>query len=58
MKDREIPEIIKFAELKAGEMILHAENIMAENRTDSRNIVTEYDRTVRDSIHHDIQIYL
>ena len=35
------------AERKAGELVLHAGNIIARNKTDGRNVVTEYDLKVQ-----------
>lgn len=48
MTTDEILSMIVSAERKAGEMILHAHGIIAENKTDARNVVTEYDRNVQE----------
>ena len=42
-----ICEEIMAAEREAGECILHAHGILAENKTDHRNVVTEYDRKIQ-----------
>ena len=44
----DILEMVISSEKKAGEMLLHAHGIIAENKTDARNVVTEYDRKVQD----------
>ena len=36
------------AEREAAELILHAHGILAETKTDHRNVVTEYDRRVQE----------
>ena len=43
----EILEFISVCERRAGELILRARNIIAENKTGSRNVVTEYDIKVQ-----------
>lgn len=43
-----ICETIMAAEREAAELILHAHGILAENKTDHRNVVTEYDRRVQE----------
>ena len=43
-----ICEAIQAAEREAAELILHAHGILAENKTDHRNVVTEYDRRVQE----------
>lgn len=48
MKTDEILSMIMDAEYQAGEQILHAHDIIAENKTDARNVVTEYDRNVQE----------
>jgi len=45
---QEIETMIVNAERQAGELIMHAHGIMPENKTDARNVVTEYDRRVQD----------
>lgn len=39
--------MIVSAERKAGEQILHAHNVIANNKTDARNVVTEYDTGIQ-----------
>lgn len=48
MTVEEILDMIVSAERRAGEMILHAHGIISENKTDARNVVTEYDRNVQE----------
>lgn len=48
MTIQEIESMLMSAERQAGELIMHAHGIMAENKTDARNVVTEYDRRVQD----------
>ena len=43
-----ICQAIQAAEREAAELILHAHGILAENTTDHRNVVTEYDRRVQE----------
>ena len=44
---KEICRTIMAAEREAAELVLHAHGILAENKTDHRNVVTEYDRKVQ-----------
>lgn len=46
--DEEVAKLLIAAEKKAGELVMHAHGIMAEQKTDARNVVTEYDRKVQD----------
>ena len=46
--DEEVEKLLIEAEKKAGELIMHAHGIMAEQKTDARNVVTEYDRKVQE----------
>lgn len=48
MTTDEICSMIISAEREAGELMLHAKKITGESKTNSRNIVTEYDRRVQD----------
>ena len=48
MTIQEILSMMIEAEKEAGELILHAHGIIAENKTDARNTVTKYDRQVQD----------
>lgn len=48
MTTDEILSMIVSAERKAGEMIRHAHGVIAENKTDARNVVTEYDRNIQE----------
>ena len=43
-----ICDTVMAAEREAAELILHAHGILAENKTDHRNVVTEYDRRVQE----------
>ena len=47
MNDREILNLICAAEREAAALILEAPDIMAENTSDRRDVVTEYDRRVQ-----------
>ncbi len=47
MNDREILNLICAAEREAAALILKAHDIMAENKSDRRDVVTEYDRRVQ-----------
>ena len=47
MNDREILDLICSAEREAAALILKAHDIMAENKSDRRDVVTEYDRRVQ-----------
>lgn len=47
MEYEKILEMICTAEKKAGERILHAHDIMPKNKTDARNVVTEYDTSIQ-----------
>ena len=47
MNDREILNLICAAEREAAALILEAHDIMAENTSDRRDVVTEYDRRVQ-----------
>ena len=38
---------MSLVEREAGELILHARKIISKNKTDSRNVVTEYDIKVQ-----------
>ena len=48
MTNQQIHDLICAAECEAGELILHAHHIIAEQKTDIRNVVTEYDRRVQE----------
>ena len=48
MELKEILNMIVESERRGGELILAARDIIAENKTDARNVVTEYDRFVQD----------
>ena len=39
--------LMSLVEREAGELILHARKIISKNKTDSRNVVTEYDFKVQ-----------
>lgn len=45
---RQLCELICTAEREAGRIMLGAHDIIAENKTDRRNVVTEYDRRVQE----------
>lgn len=47
MTVQEVAKAIISAEREAGGLMLHARHIMAEEKTDPRNVVTEYDRKVQ-----------
>ncbi len=47
MDDREILELIVSAEREAAELILQAHDVLTENKTDRRDVVTDYDRRVQ-----------
>ena len=47
MNPADVLELIKSAELEAAQLIRHAGGIIAETKTDARNVVTEYDRAVQ-----------
>lgn len=47
MTPNEILERIKASEREGAALILEAHDILAENKTDRRNVVTEYDRRVQ-----------
>lgn len=44
---KNICEAMKQAQLEAAELILHAESVISENKSCSRDVVTEYDRRVQ-----------
>ena len=48
MTIQQVHDLICSAEREAGELILHAHHIIAEQKTDIRNVVTEYDRRVQE----------
>ncbi len=48
--EQEICQLIISAEKRAGELILHAHHVMAEEKTDARNVVTEYDKKVQEML--------
>ncbi len=48
MTEREILELICAAQREAGELILQAHDVLAERKTDRRDVVTEYDRRVQE----------
>ncbi len=50
MTVNEVADAVIAAERSAGELILHAHHIMAEEKTDPRNVVTAYDRKVQQSM--------
>lgn len=50
MTVEEICRLIISAEHEAGELMLHAKKITGESKTNSRNIVTEYDRRVQEML--------
>ena len=54
MTDREILELIESIEREAAQLMLHAHGIMSENKTGSRDVVTEYDRRIQQLIMHRI----
>lgn len=58
MKLSEILEMIVQSEKKASRLILHAHGIIAENKTDARNVVTEYDRRVQELLISDFRTML
>ena len=47
MTDREILALLCAAEREAAALILEAHDVLAENKTDRRDVVTEYDRRVQ-----------
>ena len=47
MNDREILDLICRAEREAAALILKAHDVLAENKSDRRDVVTEYDRRVQ-----------
>ena len=50
MTDREILVLIEGIEREAAELMLHAHGIISENKTGSRDVVTEYDRRIQQLI--------
>lgn len=48
MNDSEILELLCACEREAGTLILQAHDILAERKTDRRDVVTEYDRRVQE----------
>lgn len=50
MTPEEICKMMAEAERKAGELMMNAREICAENKTDSRNVVTKYDRAVQEML--------
>ena len=47
MNTHEVLSLITKSEREAAELILKAKDIISENKTDARNVVTEYDRAVQ-----------
>lgn len=47
---RQVCEIMQSAEKEGAELMLHAHRIMAEAKTSSRDVVTEYDRRVQELV--------
>ena len=50
MTDAEILDLITSAERSAGQLMLDARHIIAEAKTDARNVVTAYDRKVQEML--------
>ena len=50
MNDREILQLLCDAEREAAGLILQAHDILAENKTDRRDVVTAYDRRVQEKL--------
>jgi len=50
MNDREILQILCNAEREAAALMLEAHDVLAENKTDRRDVVTEYDRRVQERL--------
>ena len=48
MNDNDILSLLCAAEREAGALILQAHDILAERKTDRRDVVTEYDRKVQE----------
>lgn len=48
MTVEDILSLIEKAEREAGELVLHAGNIISKSKTDARNVVTEYDVRVQE----------
>ena len=48
MNDNEILSLLCEAEREAARLILEAHDILAERKTDRRDVVTEYDRRVQE----------